>query len=155
MNQLPVASRAPDFELPTTAGIPRRLTDALQKGPAILVFYKAACPTCQFTFPFIQRIYEETLKGTGVQLWGVSQDDTMETKAFAARYGLTFELLVDDYPYPVSRDYGIEYVPGIFMIGQDGKITVSEFGFTKAGLNAIAGHEFMKPDDGLPASRPG
>jgi hypothetical protein len=32
---------------------------------------------------------------------------------------------------------------------------VSEFGFTKAGLNRIAGSEFFKPNDGLPATRPG
>ena len=42
-----------------------------------------------------------------------------------------------------------------FLIEPDGRIAVSEFGFTKAGLNAIAGFEYFAPNDGLPAARPG
>jgi hypothetical protein len=49
----------------------------------------------------------------------------------------------------------MEFVPGIFLIQPDGEITVSDFGFTKAGLNQIAGFDFFKPNDGLPATRPG
>ena len=55
----------------------------------------------------------------------------------------------------VSAAFGLEFVPGIFLIQPDGKITVSAFGFTKAGLNHIAGFEFFKPNDGMPATRPG
>jgi hypothetical protein len=43
----------------------------------------------------------------------------------------------------------------MFLIQQDRKIAVSNYGFSKAGLNQIAGFEFFKPNDGLPASRPG
>jgi hypothetical protein len=49
----------------------------------------------------------------------------------------------------------MEFVPGIFLIQPDGKITVSSFGFSKAALNQIAGFEFFTPNDGVPATRPG
>jgi hypothetical protein len=46
-------------------------------------------------------------------------------------------------------------VPAIFIIDPGGIVSLSDFGFTKAGLNQIAGFEFLSPADGLPASRPG
>lgn len=143
MSQLSKGAMAPKFEL---------IEDALADGPVALVFYKASCPTCQFAFPYLQEIHS---KGAAVKIWAISQDDVSETREFIERYGLSFEVLIDEHPYPVSSAYGVEYVPAIFIVEKDGRISMSEFGFTKASLNAIAGHEFMKPDDGIPASRPG
>ena len=155
MSQLSVGSKAPDFELNDVQGRSYRLSEALAQGPVALVFYKASCPTCQFTFPYIQKIFETGGHGEGFTLWAVSEDDADETKDFIQRNGLTFHVLIDEYPYPVSAAYGMEFVPGIFLIQPDGKITFSDFGFTKAGLNQIAGFDFFTPNDGLPATRPG
>lgn len=153
MSQLPAGSRAPDFELKDADGAAYALSDALKQGPVALIFYKSECPTCQFTLPFVQKIFETS--ANGLTLWAISEDDADETRQFAQRNGLKFTILIDEYPYAVSADYGLEFVPGIFLIAPDGTITVSEFGFTKAGLNRIAGCEFFRPNDGLPASRPG
>ena len=155
MSQLSVGSKAPDFELNDVDGRSYRLSEALAHGPVALVFYKASCPTCQFTFPYIQKIFDRVGLREGFTLWAVSEDDADETKDFIQQHGLTFHVLIDEYPYPVSAAFGMEFVPGIFLIQPDGKITVSDFGFTKAGLNQIAGVDFFTPDDGLPATRPG
>jgi peroxiredoxin len=154
MSQLVVGDIAPYFQLNDVNGLPHRLEGALKQGPVALVFYKASCPTCQFTFPFIQKIFAKT-GSAGRALWAISQDDIEETRKFATEFGLTFDVLIDEHPYPVSASYGLEFVPGIFLIDQDGKIAVSDYGFTKAGLNGIAGFEFLKANDGLPARRPG
>jgi peroxiredoxin len=155
MSQLAIGTEAPDFELNGANGQSYRLADALARGPVALVFYKSECPTCQFTFPYIQKIFAHAGKTAGLTLWGISEDDSDETRRFAQRYGITFDLLIDEHPYAVSAAYGLQFVPGIFLIGAGGKIKVSEFGFTKAGLNQIAGFDFFKPNDGLPAARPG
>jgi peroxiredoxin len=155
MGQLSIGSPAPDFELNDLAGQSHRLSDALKRGPVVLAFYKSSCPTCQFTFPFIQKIYSKVVKSAPWTLWGISQDDEVETRGFAKQHGITFDLLLDDHPYAVSADYGLQFVPGIFLIQPDGKISVSEYGFTKASLNQIAGFEFFTLNDGLPATRPG
>src|SRR6185503_17418831 len=117
--------------------------DALKKGPVALIFYKSECPTCQFTFPFAQKIFEKVGASAGWTLWGISEDDAGETRHFAKQFGITFDILIDEYPYDVSAAYGMEFVPGIFLINPDGTIRVSEYGFTKAGLNQIAGFEFF------------
>src|SRR2546421_1919466 len=155
MSQLTIGVEAPDFELQTVEGQPRRLSEALKKGPVVLVFYKSSCSTCQFTFPFIQKIYAKVGATAPWTLWAISQDDVQETRDFAKEYGLTFELLIDDYPYAVSSAYGLHNVPAIFIVQSDGRISLSEFGFTKASLNEVAGFPFFTPDDGVPATRPG
>src|SRR5262245_37831405 len=155
MSQLSIGEQAPDFVLADVNGQKYRLSDALQRGPVALVFYKSACPTCQFSFPYIQRMFLDLGYSPGLTLWGVSQDDVAEKRQFAEEYGITLYLLIDKYPNDVSAAYGLEFVPAIFLIQPDGKITVSDYGFTKAALNQIAGFEFFTPNDGLPASRPG
>jgi peroxiredoxin len=155
MSQLLIGAQAPDFELSDTHGRTYRLSDALLRGPVALVFYKSACPTCQFSFPHIQRMFSALGQAPGLTLWGISEDDVDETKEFAAQHGITFDLLIDEYPYAVSAAYGLQFVPAIFLIQPDGKIAVSEYGFTKAGLNRVGGIEYFKPNDGLPATRPG
>ena len=155
MSQLSIGKHAPDFVLTDVNGRTHRLSDALERGPVALVFYKSACPTCQFSFPYIQKMFLDLRNRPGWTLWGISEDDVAETRQFAEENGITFDLLIDEYPYDVSAAYGLEFVPAIFLIQPDGTIAVSDFGFTKAGLNGIAGFEFFKPNDGLPASRPG
>jgi peroxiredoxin len=155
MSQISIGNRAPDFELKDFKGKTHRLSEALARGPVALIFYKGECPTCQFTFPHVQRIFSQVGQTAGWTLWGISEDDSDETRRFANQYGITFDLLIDEYPYPVSAEYGLQFVPAIFLIQPDGQVIVSEYGFTKAGLNQLAGFEFFTPNDGLPATRPG
>ena len=155
MSQVPIGTSAPLFELKTPDGRSLRLSEAFQRGTVVLVFYKASCPTCQFTFPFIQKIYSTFASSAGWTLWGISQDDVDETMDFARQHGITFELLIDEYPYAVSSAYGLHNVPAIFMVERGGTITLSEFGFSKSALNRVAGFPFFTPNDGLPATRPG
>jgi peroxiredoxin len=155
MSQLAIGAHAPDFELKTADGQPRRLSEALQHGPVVLVFYKESCGTCQFTFPFIQQIYSRLGSRAPWTLWGISEDDFDETRAFAQQNGITFDLLIDEYPYPVSAAYGLHNVPALFIVQKNGTVSLSDFGFSKDALNRIAGFAFFTPDDGLPATRPG
>ena len=58
MAALTVGTKAPDFSLPIIGeGGKFSLQDALQQGPVLLAFFKVSCPTCQYTFPFLERIH--------------------------------------------------------------------------------------------------
>src|SRR3989442_14028545 len=155
MSQVGIEPPPPLFEWKPAEGQSHRLSEALERGTVVLVFYKASCPTCQFSFPFIQQIYSKFGSSAGWTLWGISQDDVDETIDFARQHGIPFELLIDEYPYAVSPAYGLQNVPAIFMIESCGTIILSEFGFSKSALNRIAGFPFFTPTDGLPATRPG
>ena len=149
MKQLPLGASAPDFTLQSLAGRTFHLHDELKRGEIVLVFYKGSCPTCQLTFPYLQRIQNK-------RIWVISQDEPDETKAFVEQLGITFDMLIDPHPYNVSSAYNVEFVPTIFVVGQDGKIGMSDYGFSKATLSEIAKPlQLFSPNDGLPATRPG
>ena len=127
---------APTFQLATTTGERLSLPEALAIGPVLLAFFKVSCPTCQFTFPFLQRIYQQ-LREQGVQIWGVVQDKAQDGAQFAATYGVTFPILIDDSPYKVSQAYRLTTVPSLLLVNADGRIEISSEGFCKADLLAI------------------
>jgi peroxiredoxin len=133
---LPAAS-APDFDLPGIDGRRYSLKEALRDGPVLAAFFKISCPTCQFTFPFLQRMYEN-FGGGKLTFWAVSQDDKRDTRDFCDEYGIKFPALTDERGYPASNAYGLTNVPSIFLIGQDGKMLVSSVGFSRADLEAIS-----------------
>jgi peroxiredoxin len=133
---LPAAS-APDFDLPGIDGRRYSLKEALRDGPVLAAFFKISCPTCQFTFPFLQRMYEN-FGGGKLTFWAVSQDDKRDTRDFCDEYGIKFPALTDERGYPASNAYGLTNVPSIFLIGQDGKVLVSSVGFSRVDLQAIS-----------------
>ena len=101
-----------------------------------VAFFKISCPVCQFTFPFLERLYK-TYKDSTATFWGVSQDSALDTKEFCEEYGVTFTVLLDDDDYTVSNLYGLTNVPTFFLIEQDGTATVSSVGFHKGKLEKI------------------
>lgn len=137
MTALASGTKAPGFELQTTDGKKFSLHDELVNGPVVLAFFKVSCPTCQYAFPFLQRLHK-AYQDKGVKLIGVSQNDAKETTAFAKEFGVTFPILLDDTKkYPVSNAYGLTNVPSIFWIDQDREIEISSVGWVKADFEQI------------------
>ena len=120
MAALAAGTTAPDFTLEALDHTKFSLKDALAKGPVVLAFFKVSCPTCQYAFPFLERLYQ-AYKNKNVTVVGVSQNEAKETAAFAREFKLTFPLLLDDTSrYPVSNAYGLTNVPTIFWVARDG-----------------------------------
>ena len=138
MAALTAGKKAPDFELRAMDGKRFVLHDELAHGPVVLAFFKVSCPTCQYAFPFLQRL-EQAYGHKGVRIIGVSQNDPRETAAFTKEFGVTFPVLLDDtHAYPVSNAYGLTNVPTIFWIAEDGNIEISSVGWVKADFEAIS-----------------
>ncbi len=124
------------FELSTLDGNKQSWKDGLAKGPVLLAFFKVGCPTCQFTFPFLERIHQR-FRDRGVQIWGISQDTAQDTRKFAQAYGVTFPILIDEKPYKVSAQYQVQFVPSLFLVTPDGHVEISGDGFAKQDLLGI------------------
>jgi peroxiredoxin len=113
------------------------LQGELANGPVVLAFFKVSCPTCQYTFPFLERLHK-AYAGKGVKLVGVSQNDAKDTAAFTKEFGVTFPILLDETSkYPVSNAYGLTNVPTVFWIDADGEIEISSVGWVKADFEQI------------------
>lgn len=132
------------------------LPEMVSGGPVLLVFFKIGCPVCQMSAPFLQRIST----GTGLRVVGVSQDSAGNTKKFAAKYGVTFDCLIDSPGdrYPVSRAYGIVSVPSLFLIEPDGRVGKAFSGFSKRDFEELglrAAVETFRAEERVPVFRAG
>jgi peroxiredoxin len=164
MPAVTVGKTAPSIELTGVDGESHSLQKALSQGPVLAVFFKVSCPTCQYTLPFIERLYQQ-LRGKNPQVWGVSQDNARDSQRFAEEYGVTFPILIDDDDYQTSREYGLKFVPTLFLISPDGLVEISSEGFCKADLleiqRSLAKHlsatpgALFKPKESVPEYKPG
>jgi peroxiredoxin len=164
MAALTAGAKAPAFALRSTDGKTSNLADALKKGPVVAAFFKVSCPTCQFTAPFLERLYE-AYGGEKFTLWGISQDDAADTREFCQEFEVEFPTLIDENGYSVSNQYGITNVPTVFLIAPDGKIQESCVGFSKKDLEKMAAAaasasstpptSFFKPGEVIPDFKPG
>jgi peroxiredoxin len=131
MAALAPGTQAPDFTLPSMDDKPFSLRAALARGPVLAAFFKISCPTCQYAFPFLQRIHEAN-ENKAVTIVGISQNTKKDTAAFIKEYGISFPVLLDDtHSYPVSNAYGLTNVPTIFWIAPDGDIEMSSVGWVR------------------------
>ena len=160
MAALRPGTMAPDFSLPTVVsgedGDNFSLPAALKRGPVLAVFFKISCPTCQYTFPYLERLH----KAHGdkkITIVGISQNNQTDTARFLEEYGVTFRTLIDDPDgYAVSNSYGLTNVPTLFLIAPDGKIEQTSVGWVKQEVEEInqklaAGQQALP----LPIFRPG
>ena len=150
MPPLSVGTTAPDFQLAACTGGQYSLPEGLAGGTLLLAFFKVSCPTCQFTFPHLERLHQQRL-GKGARIWGIVQGNAAEGTRFANTFSITFPILVDDSPYKVSRAYRLDYVPSLFLVQPNGRIEVSSEGFSKADLLAIQKSLAQSPAATLPA----
>jgi peroxiredoxin len=126
---------APDFTLPRLANGKEHLYSD-DGHLTFLVFYKFSCPTCQLALPFINKIYEAYRND--VRFFAIAQDGAEKTQQFVTDYRLTLPVLLDESPYPISRQYQLLSVPTILLINPDHTIRYSGEGFVKQELLNLA-----------------
>ena len=135
---LTTGQRAPDFRLRDLAGGEKILGELLKSGPVFLAFFKVSCPTCQFTLPFLERIYQGV--NGRAQMFAVSQNDAEATREFHREFGITMPTLLDSerHGYPASNACGLAHVPSMFLVERDGTISWSLVGCHRKDLERWA-----------------
>lgn len=151
MSALEPGKVAPEFALPSLSGDKFSLDAARRKGPVLAAFFKVSCPTCQYTFPYLERL-AQAYHGEKVTVVGVSQNERADTSAFAEKFGITFPISLDDtHSYPVSNQYGLTNVPTIFLISPEGKIEVTTIGWFRVDIDHVS--ERLAAAAGVPAAK--
>jgi peroxiredoxin len=130
-------------------------------GPIGLFFYKVTCPVCQMAAPTMAPL-ERAFPGRVV---GVGQDPVAELDRFADAYDLGIASVEDPPPYAASDAYGVESVPTLVLVGQDGRVADVVGAWDRDGFNRVAAGlaerlgetpvVLSTPDDGLPDFKPG
>ena len=145
--------RAPSLALPdATTGEP--VTDPWREGPVVVAFFKTTCPVCQMAAPKVQALAE-----SGLRVVAVGEDPPPEIRSYAERHGQNVTTLSEPAPYPVSDAFGIDTVPTLFLVGEDGNVRDAVVSWDRDAWNRFAeeagGTAVSEDGDGLPPFRPG
>jgi peroxiredoxin len=93
---LAVGDRAPDFELPDQHGRTVRLSECLEDGPVVVMFYRGDwCPYCNLTLREMQKRLNE-LRERGADLIAISPQKPSRAVKLAEGEGLAFSVLSDE-----------------------------------------------------------
>ncbi len=123
---------APDFQLRTPTGEPVELDHGLK----LAIFFKTNCPTCQYAWPFYERLYQ-AYAPAGLAVWGISQHNADKTSAFERKYRSTFPLLIDD-GFVVSREFDPDFVPTGFLIDRNKNIIATTVSWNREELDRLS-----------------
>jgi len=103
-----VGENVPDFELPNAAGKLISLTEMLDRGPAVIVFYRGGwCPFCTLHLKALQEARHD-IEGRGAKLVAISLEKPDAERSAARTLAPDFELLHDSEGR-VSRLFGLLY----------------------------------------------
>ncbi len=131
MTELKVGSDAPDFTLWESPGNSVTLSEEIEKGPVVLVFYPA-----DFTSVCQEELcrFRDSLadyNSLGANVFGISVDGIFSHAAFKEKNDIQFPLL-SDWEKTTIKDYGVvhENLAGmtnvakrsVFVIDTDGKV---------------------------------
>src|SRR6266566_2522222 len=155
---LAAGAQAPDFRLRDLSSRLRTRSEISGGKPVLLAFFKVSCPTCQYAFPFLERIYRGRTEDVG--MCAISQDDAESTREFDGEFGMTMPTLLDteEGGYTASNAYGISHVPSLFLVEPDGRISLAIAGFDKNGMEELGrrlGKEPFEPGEYVPEWKPG
>ena len=107
-NALKAGTKAPTFSLPDPQGHSIGLSDLLQKGPLVLVFYRGSwCPFCNLQLRAYQKALPEMQK-LGASLIAVSPQTPDNSLTIIEKAELTFPVL-SDQGNRVARQYGLVF----------------------------------------------
>jgi thioredoxin-dependent peroxiredoxin len=129
---LSAGSTAPDFSLSARSGKTISLHDYRGSKDVLIYFYpKDDTPGCTRESCSLRDGWGE-LQAAGIEVLGISRDDSASHNAFAAKYNLPFELLTDA-DHSVHEAYGawgqnpnpawgVGPLRKSFLVGKDGRI---------------------------------
>lgn len=130
-------AKAQEFALTSTTGKPVILSELTKRGPVVLAFFKVGCPTCQYAFPYFERM-SQAHKPEAISFVGISQDNLADTEAFMKKYGVSFTVAIDDpQRYVVSNAYRLTNVPTAYLVDRDGMIQASTVGWARKDMEEI------------------
>lgn len=123
LSQLQVGAKAPDFQLPDTAGVMFSLS-SLKGSFVLLDFWASWCPDCRKENPDMVKI-NERFAPRGLKMVGLSLDKERDKWISAIkRDGLDW-LQLSDLNYwdsPVAETYAVKWIPQNYLIDPTGTI---------------------------------
>jgi peroxiredoxin len=154
-----VGAAAPDFTARDYVN-GQRIHLAAQHGKVVVVtFWATWCAPCRNELPNLEKLQEYLGKDKITILAVNFRDDDPETvgrlRQDAKEAGWQLHLLADPGER-IARDYGIDAIPRLYIIGKDGRIRAIHAGFADGTLDEMLSdlHAVLNEQPGEPATPP-
>jgi peroxiredoxin len=142
------------FNFPDLSGKVVSNTDPQFDGKVVIVAVGGSwCPNCHDEAPFLESLYKQ-FHGRGLEIVNLSFEEADQLKdptrlrAFIARYGLTYTVLVagtpDELAEKIPQGEHLNCWPTSFILGRNGKVREVHAGF--AGPANKPAHEALKQE---------
>ena len=121
---------APEFTLPALAGNPVSTHDFRGKKRVVVSFWASWCGPCRMELPELEAFYE-SYHGPDrpFEVLAISTDeDRREAERYVHDAKLTFPVLWDEHG-KASDAYGVEGIPVLFVIDENGKVVYTQEGY--------------------------
>jgi len=137
---------APDFQVDELNG-KRKFSLREFKGiPIVLNFWASWCAECRTESVILENFFQKYgVNNNQLVMIGIAiQDSPKNAKAFAAHFGKTYLLGLDDNAGNIALDYGIYGVPETFFIDPEGNIFHKTIGMVTKELMEQKFKPFLK-----------
>src|SRR6266850_1813630 len=134
MTHIVAGNMAPGFSLQSIDVKEYSLHDLLPRGPVVAAFFKISCPVCQFTLPFLERLYKR---------YGI---DGVDRYIVSNAYGLTNVPTI----FLIDTDGTVK----VSSMGFDKK-DLETIAVELAQRRKIALAPLFRPDEVVPINKPG
>ena len=137
---LKIGTKAPEFVLANDRGGETSLSELLRDGPLVLYFYPADfTPGCTKEACSIRDIHND-IQAVGLNVAGISPQDTESHERFRDKHELPFILLSDPDKvaikmYDVDGPFGVGVRRATFLINQDRMIQDAVLADVRIGLH--------------------
>ena len=119
---------APDFKMKIPDGKTIQLSKYAKGKTVVLDFWASWCPDCRKDAPEVVRMYE-AYRQYGVEFIGISMDTDVEAwKKAIDKFGIKYPQVSELKKFKetdIAKAYGVNWIPSMVVIGEDGKVKLS------------------------------
>jgi cytochrome c biogenesis protein CcmG/thiol:disulfide interchange protein DsbE len=120
-NPVNAAELAPDWSLESANGEIIRLSEEVSNQTTVLLFWATWCPYCKKLMPGMVGLHDE-FSERGLEIVGVNFRDDGDVDAYAEKFDVNFDLLVDGDT--LAAQVGVKGTPTLFVLDNAGNVVL-------------------------------
>jgi peroxiredoxin len=122
--------RAPDIRSQSLAGNPIALGDFKGKKKIVVSFWASWCGPCRMELPELKEFYEKYhAADSRFEVVAIStDDDRFQAEKYVKEAKLPFPIVWDENGN-ISNAYGVESIPVLYIIDENGKVVYGQTGY--------------------------